>query len=109
MIATGIFVYCAVVAAMTVATSYFGNRITSTKIPMQWEANGQPTWYAAKSIALWTPICLTVVGGPLFLLVGDPRMSEHAALGLLVFSVIMAAIYSVYLAAVLRWASRQRS
>ena len=109
MIATGIFAYCAVVAAMTVATAYFGNRIASTQIPMQWGADGQPTWYARKSIALWTPICLTIAGGPLFLVVGDPRMSEYAALGFLVFSVIMAVIHGVYFTAVLRWASRQRS
>jgi hypothetical protein len=106
MIAGGILAYCAVVAAMTAAAFYFGSRIRAQKIPMQWGVDGRPTWYAPKPIGLWAPICVTLVGGPLFLL-GHPQSAHYAALGLIMFSVIMAAIYGVYLALLVRWASRQ--
>jgi Protein of unknown function (DUF1648) len=110
MIAVGIFTYCAAVAAMLAAVTYFGKRITAQKIPMQWGFNGQPTWYAPKLVGLWTPICLTTIGGPLFLVAIDsPSRAEHAAFGLIVFSLIMAIAYGVHLAAVVRWAPKQSS
>ena len=113
VIAIAIYGFCAVVGAMTFAASYFGKRIAAQRIPMQWGFNGQPTWYAPKSVALWAPICLTILGVPLFLFGIEfgfpPPRAERSAIGLIIFAVVMGVTYSAYLFAVMRWASKQPS
>ena len=46
-------VFCAALAAVIGINLVFGPRITADRIAMQWGVNGQPTWTAPKSVALW--------------------------------------------------------
>jgi hypothetical protein len=41
------------VAFMAGCNLYFGPRIKSRRIAMQWGTDGEPTWYARKALGLW--------------------------------------------------------
>jgi hypothetical protein len=47
------YVFCAALLVLIGCNLYFGPRIKSQRIPMQWGVDGKPTWSAPKQIALW--------------------------------------------------------
>jgi hypothetical protein len=47
------YVFGAAVLFVIGCNLYFGPRINSERIAMQWGLDGRPTWYAPKQLALW--------------------------------------------------------
>jgi hypothetical protein len=69
--------------------------IKSDRIAMQWGFDGKPTWYAPKFVGLWFTVALALA---VRLLIGDastyvPERVRAAELGLLMFSIIVAAVH----------------
>lgn len=46
-------VFWLAVAVVVSGNLYFGRRIGSDRLAMQWGTDGRPTWYAPKTVALW--------------------------------------------------------
>jgi Protein of unknown function (DUF1648) len=47
------FAFAAALVVVIGCNLYFGPRIGSDKVAMQWGLDGNPTWYAPKWLALW--------------------------------------------------------
>jgi len=59
----GILIYVASLLANAVLARRFGERITATKVPMQWRLNGTPSWFAPRAVALnFIPVLTFVFG-----------------------------------------------
>ena len=102
-------VYAAALAAMVAATLWVAPQIATDTVPMQWGLDGKPTWYAPKEVGLWFTVGLAVVLRVVMLLQaqwGAPRRRK-VAVGLMVFSIIVAVVHAGHLVAVMRWAATQ--
>ncbi|MCK1521359.1 MULTISPECIES: DUF1648 domain-containing protein [unclassified Bradyrhizobium] len=71
---------------------YFGPRIEGERIAMQWDPNGQPTWYAPKRLAMWGMIAFMAAVRLLIWLASTyaPQHVHGAELGIVIFSLIAA-------------------
>ena len=47
------YVFGAAIAFVIGCNIYFGPRLTSDRIAMQWDLNSRATWHAPKWVALW--------------------------------------------------------
>ena len=47
------YVFAVSLAFMAGCNLYFGTRIRSDRVAMQWGLDGRPNWYAPKWLALW--------------------------------------------------------
>jgi|SRR6187551_1009645 hypothetical protein len=101
--------FLAAVAAMTACNFYFGRRIRSDRIPMQWSFTGNPTWYAPKLAGLWGPVVLVILVRAFlqFAAAYAPGMVNGLEVTVLGFSVVVAAGHLGHLIAVSRWDVRQ--
>lgn len=73
---------------------YYGPRIASDRIAMQWELDGKPTWFAPKSVALWGMVAF-VLAVRLLTWAAMTYVPDHVngpETGLLLFSIIVAAV-----------------
>jgi hypothetical protein len=71
---------------------YFGPRIKSDRIAMQWGLDGKPTWSAPKRWALWGMVALMLaVRGIIWAaMTYIPEKTHSPELGLVLFSIIIA-------------------
>ena len=107
-LALAVFVLALIVIAG--ASLYFGPRIATSKIPMQWGFDGKPTWYAARTVGLWWIEYFTVAVG-----LGLIALAHFSGEGkantiwytVIAFSIIMAAAQVWHLKAVSKWAASQ--
>lgn len=61
-------IFAAALIANTALAIYFGERISASRIPMQWGVDGNPTWYAPRSVGLWWGLLFVfVVDSALFI------------------------------------------
>ncbi len=105
----GDVVFALAVMAMAGMSLYFGPQIRTATVPMQWGLNGRPTWFAPKLAGLWGPVGFALLVR-LFMAAAAsyaPDKIHHAALGLLVLSVVLPAAHFGFLLGARRWASRQ--
>lgn len=72
---------------------YFGPRITSDQIAMQWGFDNRPTWYASKTVGLWGMVAFALAVRLLIWVLSTyaPSKVHCAEIGLLLFSLIVAA------------------
>lgn len=49
------------VAVIVACNYYYGPRIKSDRVAMQWGLDGKPTWYAPKQIALWGTVGFALI------------------------------------------------
>ena len=71
---------------------YFGLRISSERIAVQWGFDGRPTWYAPKQLALWGMVVFMLVVR-LFIWAAAtyaPQSVHGVEVGILGFSLITA-------------------
>jgi Protein of unknown function (DUF1648) len=93
------YAFSLAVAAVVLMNLYFGPRIESERIAMQWGANGEPTWYAPKWLAMWGMIAFMAA---VRLLIGlasahAPQHVHGADLGIVLFSLIVAGSHAFIL------------
>ncbi|GEP01925.1 hypothetical protein [Methylobacterium haplocladii] len=58
----GLQVYAATLIALSSINILFDSNIKAKKVPMQWDFNGMPAWFADKQIGLWFPVVIFFVG-----------------------------------------------
>jgi hypothetical protein len=97
-------------AVIAASSLHFGGRIAMSKIPMQWGTDGNPTWYAARTIGLWWMAYFTLSVGIGLIVLG--LYSESAKTGtiwyvVIAFSIITAMTQAWHLNAVSKWAAGQ--
>jgi hypothetical protein len=69
---------------------YYGRKITSKRIPMQWGEDGRPTWLAPRLVGIWFSFCFTlIVSAFLFVLAFYETKEKLPWLGLSIATVIV--------------------
>lgn len=107
-LALGVFILAVLVIAA--ASIHFGGHIATAKVPMQWGIDGNPTWYAPRTIGLWSMMGFTLaIGGGLLAMMRFVESEKVTGLsyGLILLSVTMAVTQIWHLNAVSKWAARQ--
>jgi hypothetical protein len=86
-------IFWPVVAFLVGCNLYFGPRISSDQITMQWGFDGSPTWYASKAIGLWGMVAFALLVRLLIWALSTyaPSKVHNVEVGLLLFSLIVAA------------------
>jgi uncharacterized membrane protein len=92
------FIFWPVVVLLVACNLYFGPRI-GNQIVMQWGADGQPTWRASRAIGLWGAVAFALAVRLLIyvLSIYAPSRVHGAEVGLLLFSIIIAASHFLVL------------
>ena len=98
------YVFWPAVAFIAGANLYYGPRIKSDRVAMQWALGGKPTWYAPKSVALWGNVAFALAVRLLIwaAMTYVPDKVNGAEIGLLLFSVMVAAVHFLMLRAAAR-------
>ena len=78
---------------MAASSIYFGRRIKSNRIAMQWGLDGRPTWHASGVLGLWGMVGFALAVRLLIWIVSTciPAKVHGAEAGLLIASVTIAA------------------
>ena len=86
-------IFWPVVVLLAACNLYFGPRIRSNQIALQWGFDGQPTWHAPKALGLWGTVALALAVRLLICVLSTyaPSRVHGAEVGLLLFSIIIAA------------------
>ncbi len=84
---------------------YYGRRISSRRIPMQWDSDGQPAWFAPRLVGLWFSFGVTAALSAFLLVLALHTPQKLTALIVATISVIGANMWvQVYhLKRVVRW------
>jgi hypothetical protein len=98
------FVFLPCVVIMVICSVHFSSRIKGSRMAMQWDRNGHPTWHAPKLLGLWALVGLAIAGRTLiwFLLAYYPDTLHGTTLGLTIFSLTLAASHVVTVRAATR-------
>jgi uncharacterized protein DUF1648 len=98
------YVFWPAVGLIAGCNLYFGPRIRSDRIAMQWGFDGEPTWYAPKAIGLWGMVAFALAVRLLIWAASTyvPEKVHGAETGLLLFSVVVAAVHVLTLRAAAR-------
>jgi hypothetical protein len=91
------YIFCFSIVFMAGCNLYFGPRIKSERMAMQWSLSGNPTWYAPKSIGLWGIVAFALGVRLLIWTLSTfaPDKVHGVELGVLLFSVIVAATHFI--------------
>lgn len=95
--------FVAALLVMTACNLYFAPRI-GARVAMQWSFRGEPTWHAPKLAALWGPLAFAVLIR-LVILLGmtyTPDKVHGPEIGVLLLSIVIAAVHAGTLAAAAR-------
>ena len=92
-------IFWPIVAFLAVCNLYFGPRIRSDRIAMQWGFDGKPTWYASKAVGLWGMVAFAFAVRLLIWVLSTyaPARVHGAEVGLLLFALIVAAAHVLIL------------
>jgi hypothetical protein len=86
------YFFAASVAFVVACNLYFGPRINSERVAMQWGLDGRPNWYAPKWLALWGTVAF-MLAVRLFIWLAAAYAPKHAhdvQLGILGLSLTVA-------------------
>jgi hypothetical protein len=88
-------IFWAAVAFLASCNLYFGPRIKSDRIAMQWGFDGESTWYASRAVGLWGIVVFALAVRLLIWVTSThaPARVHGAEVGLLLFSIIVAALH----------------
>ena len=98
------YVFWPAVALLVGINLYYGPRIKTPRMAMQWGLDGKPTWYAPKAIGLWGMVVLAL-GVRLLIwaaMTYTPDKVHGPEIGLLLFSVVVTAVHLWVLRAAVR-------
>ena len=92
------------IASMVLCSLYFGARIKSDRMVMQWGFDGKPSWSAPKAVGLWVAVVIALFTRFLIwaAMTYFPQTVHHAESGLLMSSIIFAVLHVIVLVAALR-------
>ncbi|AHY55203.1 hypothetical protein [Bradyrhizobium japonicum] len=84
---------------------YYGRRITSRRIPIQWGTDGQPTWFVSRFIGLWCSFGVTAALSAFLLVLALHEPQKLTALIVATVSVIGTNMWAqvYHLKRVIRW------
>ncbi|UPK33494.1 DUF1648 domain-containing protein [Bradyrhizobium sp. 186] len=84
-------IFWPIVGLLAACNLYFGPRISSDQIAMQWGLDGRPTWYASKAVGLWGMVAFALAVRSLIWVLSTyaPSKVHGAEIGLVLFSVIV--------------------
>ena len=86
------YVFGLALALVVTLNLYFASRIERERVAMQWDRNGEPTWYASKWIRMWGMVAF-MAAVRLFIWLPStyaPQRVHGVQLGIVIFSVIAA-------------------
>ena len=98
------YVFWPAVALVVMASLYYGPRITSERMAMQWGLDGKPTWHAPKAVGLWAMVVFALAVR-LFIwaaMTYAPDRVRGPEIAVLLLSFIMVAVHLFMLRAAMR-------
>lgn len=106
---TANLVFLLALAAMVAATLALSARIVKPRVPLQWGANGRPSWYAPKAIGLWSTIALMLAMRAVFFSIEQTHPDARVAVWWIVITLAAgcSAAQFLYLWRVLKWSRQQ--
>ena len=101
---TADYAFWPAIAFMAGCSLYFGPRIKSGRMAMQWGFDGKPTWSAPKAVGLWGTVVLALLTRCLIWVAMTyfPQTVHGAESGLLMASIIFAVSHLFLLVAAVR-------
>jgi hypothetical protein len=89
------YVFAAALAFVAGCNLYFGPRISSDHVAMQWGLDGRPNWYAPKWLALCWGLALLLAGRVFIWLAATyaPQHVHGVQVGIVIMSVTVAAAH----------------
>jgi hypothetical protein len=92
------------IAFMVLCSLYFGPRIKSGRMAMQWGLDGKPNWSAPKAVGVWAIVVLAVFTRFLIwsAMTYVPQTVHNAQAGLLMSSIVFAVVHVIVLVAAVR-------
>ena len=92
---TADYAFWAAIVVMTACSLLLRSRIRVERIAMQWDFDGNPTWFAPKLLGLWALVALALAVRLLIwaAMTYMPATVHNAEIGLLLFSLIVAAAH----------------
>jgi len=89
------YVFAVSLAFVASCSLYFGPRISSDRVAMQWGFDGSPNWYAPKGVALWGMVAFMLAIRFLIWLAATytPQHVHGVQAGILLMSVTVAAAH----------------
>jgi hypothetical protein len=101
---TADYVFWLAVSFIVACNLYYGPRIKSDRIAMQWGLDGKPTWHAPKLIALWGTVAFALIARLTIwaAMTYAPSWTNSPETALLLFSVVLAIIHFWILSAASR-------
>jgi hypothetical protein len=93
-----------ILAAMLVIALVIASRVRATRVPMQWDFKGEPTWYAPRLVAFPVIVGLFVLG---IVAIALPADAPHWAKVLAVGGVFFGQLLHAWL--LFRWQKRGRA
>jgi hypothetical protein len=89
------YAFWAAVIFIVACNLYYGPRIASDRIAMQWGLDGKPTWFAPKGVALWGMVAFVLAVRLLIwtAMTYVPDKVNGPEVGLLLFSIIAAVVH----------------
>ena len=93
------YIFGAALALVIACSLYFGPRIKSARVAMQWGSDGSPTWTAPRSFALWgTPTFMVAIRLFIWIAMTYAPQSVHGVeIGVVGFSIVVAAAHILLL------------
>jgi len=83
------------IASLIAINLYFGPRIRSARLPMQWGFDGKPTWYAPRAVALWGIVAFALAVRLLIwaAMTYTPALVHGPEIGVLLISIILVSVH----------------
>lgn len=89
------YVFAAALAFVAGCNMYFGPRLPSDRIAMQWDVNGRATWHAPKWVGLWGMAAFMIAVRILIWAISSyaPASVHGVQIGIVLFSLTFAAAH----------------
>ena len=89
------YVFGIAIAIVIACSLYFGPRIKTARVAMQWGFDGSPTWSAPRSLALWgAPVFMLAIRLLIWIAMTYAPQSVHGVeIGIIGFSIIVTAAH----------------
>ena len=86
-------------------TIHYGRQIRAPSVPMQWDTNGRPTWFAPRLVGLWFSFGFTALLSAVLLALAHHEPQKLTAL---VFAIVLVTgtnmwMQAYHLKRVIRW------
>jgi len=105
----GLLAYIVTLIALAGISVFYGGKVDASKVPMQWDFDGVPTWFADKQISLWFPVVIFLFVGTTLIYKArrssSPSWSDYGVL--LICCILMVGVHYWHMLKIVSWSQNQ--